>query len=113
MDEFLHLNIKDFDEFRLSYDWSTTLSVSSLFPSDHIPINKMSPTTSNKSSLDTKINCKKCNDIGEKIISSMNYTDYSYRSQDHTTNFKETEIDYAINIHGNYMDVVMNIIYVD
>ena len=59
------------------------------------------------------MNRNKCNDVDEKIIPYMDNTDCIYVYQDDDATFKKTEIDYAIDIHGNYMDTAMHIIYTD
>ena len=43
MDEFPHLTIEDFDEYRLTYNSSATLPVSSSFSCEHVSLNKTSP----------------------------------------------------------------------
>ena len=60
-----------------------------------------------KFGLDTEMNRNKCNDVDENIIPYINNTAYVYGSQNDSTTFKETEIDYATDIHGNYMDAMV------
>ena len=59
------------------------------------------------------MNRDKCNGVNGNIISSANDTDYSYGSQDDNTTFKKTDIDYTKDVHSDYMDTVMHIIYLD